>query len=142
MDKKQKIIKPLQSGFTLIEMLVVLAIIGMIMGLVGPRVLNYLGDSKIKASRIQIDSMSAALDLFYMDVGRYPSSSEGLTALVQNPANVTVWNGPYLKGGVLPKDAWGRAYVYRQPGQHGTFDLYSLGPDGREGANNVTNWQR
>jgi general secretion pathway protein G len=84
-------------GFTLVEMLVVITIIGLIMALVGPRVLNYLGESKVKAARIQIESFSAALDLFYLDNGRYPSSSEGLPALVQRPANSASWNGPYLK---------------------------------------------
>ena len=89
-----------ELGFTLVEMLVVITIIGLIMALVGPRVLNYLGKSKVKAARIQIESFSAALDLFYLDNGRYPSSSEGLPALVQRPANFASWNGPYLKTGI------------------------------------------
>ena len=86
-----------ERGFTLVEMLVVITIIGLIMALVGPRVLNYLGESKVKAARIQIESFSSALDLFYLDNGRYPSSVGGLPALVQRPANVCAWNGPYLK---------------------------------------------
>lgn len=131
-----------QAGFTLVEMLVVLAIIGLIVGLVGPRVLGYLGDSKIKAARIQIDSFSAALDLYYLDNGRYPSTNDTVGALVQRPSSASAWNGPYLKGGVLPKDPWGNPYVYRSPGQHGQYDLYSLGPDGREGTNNIVNWTR
>src|SRR5947199_9221189 len=85
-----------QAGFTLVEILVVITIIGMIMALVGPRVLNYLGESKVKAARIQIESLSSALDLYYLDVGRYPSSSEGLAALAQQPGGVRTWNGPYL----------------------------------------------
>jgi general secretion pathway protein G len=122
-----------QSGFTLVEMLVVITIIGMIMALVGPRVLNYLSESKVKAARIQIQSFSNALDLFYLDAGRYPTSSEGLTALVQPTAGVAAWNGPYLKGGAVPNDPWGTPYIYRSPGQHGPYDVISYGSDRQEG---------
>jgi general secretion pathway protein G len=122
-----------QSGFTLVEMLVVITIIGMIMALVGPRVLNYLSESKVKTARIQIQSFSNALDLFYLDAGRYPSTSEGLAALVQPTAGVATWNGPYLKGGNVPKDPWGTPYVYRSPGQHGPYDVISYGSDRQEG---------
>src|SRR5215475_11817232 len=87
-----------QRGFTLVEILVVITIIGLIMALVGPRVINYLGEAKVKAAKIQIESFGSALDLFYLDAGRYPTTSEGLRALTQRPANVSVWNGPYLKG--------------------------------------------
>src|SRR5437899_7640153 len=96
-----------EAGFTLVEMLVVIAIIGLIMGLVGPRVLNYLGDSKVKAAKLQIESFSSSLDLFYLDVGRYPTASEGLVALAQRPGNASIWNGPYLKTGSVPTDPWG-----------------------------------
>src|SRR6202047_2076392 len=102
-----------QRGFTLVEMLVVITIIGLIMALVGPRVLNYLGESKVKTAKIQIQSFASALDLFYLDAGRYPSSSEGLGALVQPAAGIASWNGPYLKGGSVPNDPWGKPYVYR-----------------------------
>src|SRR3954447_161705 len=102
-----------ERGFTLVEMLVVITIIGLIMGLIGPRVLNYLGESKTKAARIQLQSFSSALDLFYLDAGRYPSTSEGLAALAQRPSGLSAWNGPYLKGGAVPKDPWNTAYVYR-----------------------------
>lgn len=131
-----------EAGFTLVEMLVVLSIIGLIVGLVGPRVLGYLGDSKLKAARIQIDSFVSALDLFYLDNGRFPTSSEGIDALMQKPANASAWTGPYLKGNGVPKDPWGRIYVYRSPSQHGPYEISSLGPDGQEGANNVTSWSR
>src|SRR5258706_14533865 len=87
-----------QRGFTLVEMLVVITIIGLIMALVGPRVVNYLGESKVKAAKIQVESFASALDLFYLDAGRYPSTSEGLTALAQRPGNTDAWNGPYLRG--------------------------------------------
>jgi general secretion pathway protein G len=122
-----------ERGFTLVEMLVVITIIGLIMGLIGPRVLNYLSESKTKAARIQLQSFSGALDLFYLDVGRYPSTSEGLAALAQRPAGLNAWNGPYLKGGAVPKDPWNTAYVYRAPGERGPYDILSYGADGQEG---------
>ena len=121
------------AGFTLVEILVVITIIGLIMAIVGPRVLNYLGESKVKAAKIQIESFESALDLYYLDVGRYPASSEGLGALVQRPGNAEVWNGPYLKGGVVPNDPWGHAYVYRSPVEREPYEIVSFGSDGQEG---------
>ena len=94
-------------------MLVVITIIGLIMALVGPRVLNYLGESKVKAAKIQIESFSAALDLYYLDNGAYPAANEGLTALVQRPSSAPAWNGPYLRTGSVPDDPWGHPYVYK-----------------------------
>jgi general secretion pathway protein G len=133
-------------GFTLVEILVVITIIGLIMGLIGPRVLNYLTESKAKAARIQIESLASALDLYFLDNGRYPNSAEGINALVQRPPSAQAWNGPYLKGGVVPVDPWGKPYLYRSPGQHGAYDLSSYGADGQEGgtgaAADVTNWTR
>jgi general secretion pathway protein G len=133
-----------ESGFTLVEILVVITIIGLIMALVGPRVLNYLGEAKVKAARIQIESFSSTLDLFYLDTGRYPSTTEGLTALMQRPGNVEGWNGPYLKGAAVPNDPWGHPYVYRGPGEHGPYDVVSYGSDGQEGgtgtAADITSW--
>ncbi len=135
-----------RAGFTLVEMLVVLVIIGLIMGLVGPRVLNYLTDAREKTARLQIESFSNALDLFYIDAGRYPTSAEGLAALSQRPPGIDAWNGPYVKGGSVPADPWGNAYVYRSPGQHGNYDIVSLGADGRDGGEgsnaDVTSWTR
>jgi general secretion pathway protein G len=116
-------------------MLVVLVIIGLIMGLVGPRVLTYLTDARVKAAKLQIEALSSALDLYFLDTGRYPSSSEGLQALVRKPGNIDVWNGPYLKGGQVPQDPWKNEYLYRTPGQSSPFDIMSLGADGREGGN-------
>jgi general secretion pathway protein G len=126
-----------EQGFTLVEMLVVIAIIGLIMGLIGPRVLNYLSESKVKAAKIQMQSFASALDLFNLDAGRYPSTSEGLDALVQRTPGVAAWNGPYLKGGNVPMDPWNHAYIYRAPGEHGAFDIISLGADGQEGGSGV-----
>lgn len=136
-----------EEGFTLIEMLVVLAIIGMIMGLVGPRVLSYLSDSKIKTARIQIQSFVSALDLYYLDSGTYPSTNAGLRALVQRPEGADGWNGPYLKSAAIPNDPWGHPFVYVSPGQHGDpFDIVSYGADGQEGgggvAADISSWAR
>ena len=135
-----------ERGFTLVEILVVITIIGLIMALVGPRVINYLGEAKVKAAKIQIESFSSALDLYYLDAGRYPSSSEGLTALAQRPGGSTTWNGPYLKGNAVPKDPWGHVYLYRSPGEHGPYDIVSYGADGQEGgvgaAADITNWSK
>jgi general secretion pathway protein G len=127
-------------------MLVVLVIIGLIMGLVGPRVLSYLADARAKAARLQIESFSNSLDLYYLDVGRYPTTQQGLDALIKRPPGIDVWNGPYLKGGTVPTDPWRNAYVYVAPGAHGAYDLMSYGSDGHEGgegaAADITNWQR
>lgn len=128
-----------EAGFTLIEVLIVLAIIGMVASLVGPRVLGYLSDSKVKATRVQIEAFGSALDLFFLDNGRYPSATEGLNALVKRPANAQQWNGPYLKSGDIPKDPWGNPYIYRVPGKGAPYGIISTGPDGREGPNSITN---
>jgi general secretion pathway protein G len=122
-----------ERGFTLVEILVVITIIGLIMALVGPRVLNYLTESKVKAARIQIESFSSALDLYYLDMGRYPSSAEGLAALVQPNSGTSGWNGPYLKGANVPSDPWGHPYIYHSPGERTAYDIVSYGSDGQEG---------
>jgi general secretion pathway protein G len=131
--KQRRSLRRGEEGFTLVEMLVVITIIGMIMALVGPRVLTYLTESKVKAARIQIQSFTSALDLFYLDAGRFPSSAEGLEALVRPTAGVAAWNGPYLRGSNVPNDPWGTPYIYRVPGEHGPYDLISLGSDRQEG---------
>lgn len=126
-----------EEGFTLVEMLVVITIIGLIMGLIGPRVLNYLSESKVKAAKIQLQSFAGALDLFYLDAGRFPSTAEGLAALVRRTPGVAAWNGPYLKGGNVPTDPWNHAYLYRSPADRGPYDIVSYGSDGQEGGSGV-----
>src|SRR3954471_4037910 len=122
-----------ERGFTLVEMLVVITISGLIMGLIGPRVLNYLGESKVKAARIQLQSFASALDLYYLDAGRFPSTAEGLAALVRQTPGVAPRNGPYLKGSAVPPDPWNHGYLYRSPGDHSPYDIMSYGSDGQEG---------
>lgn len=135
------------AGFTLIELLVVLLILGLIAGLAGPQVMNYLGESKAKTAKLQIEEFSATLDLYKLDVGRYPDSQEGLQALVQAPGSVSGngWRGPYLKKRNVPKDPWGNDYQYRSPGQNGHYEIVSLGADGREGGEgdnkDVVSWE-
>jgi general secretion pathway protein G len=119
-----------EGGFTLVEMLVVITIIGLVMALVGPRVLGYLSESKVKAAKIQIQSFAASLDLYFLDNGAYPSASEGLTALVQRPGSAPAWNGPYLKTGSVPQDPWGHPYLYKVPGDHAPYEIDSQGPGG------------
>ena len=132
------------GGFTLIELLVVLVILGLLAGLVGPRVLKYLGTAKSDTAMLQIEEFSASLDLFHLEVGRFPTTEEGLAALVEQPAGVDDWQGPYLRKRTLPVDPWKRSYLYESPGQNGPFDIYSLGSDnaaGGEGeAADVVSW--
>lgn len=122
-----------RGGFTLVELLVVLVILSLILGLVGPRVLSYLSDARSKSAALQIEALASALDLFYLDTGRYPSTSEGLEALVVKVPNVDRWNGPYLNQTSVPLDPWGNPYEYRAPGDGGPYDIVSLGADGRKG---------
>ena len=122
------------SGFSLVEMLVVLALIGLVTALIGPQVLGYLGDAKEDAARAEIANLETSLDLFKLDVGRYPTEREGLAALVDKPEGVVRWHGPYLRHDAVPADPWGRAYVFHIPGKHELYDLYSLGPDGNRDA--------
>jgi general secretion pathway protein G len=133
-------------GFTLLELLVVLAILGIMAAFAGPRALKYLSGAKQDAAAVQIDNLSAALDLYRLETGRYPSNEDGLAVLVEPPAGAagSSWDGPYIdrKEGLV--DPWGRAYEYRHPGRHGEFDLWSFGADGAEGGDgadaDVTNW--
>jgi general secretion pathway protein G len=131
------------AGFTLLELLVVMVIIGLLAAYVGPKYFAQIGKSETKTALAQIDALSKALDQYRLDVGHYPSSDVGLAGLFTRPSGEAKWDGPYLKRAV-PLDPWGKAYVYRQPGEHGEFDLLSYGKDGRPGgtgdAADVTNW--
>ena len=132
------------AGFTLIEMMVVMVIIGLLMALVGPNLIGRSEKAKVQAAAMQIERLGTVLDTFRLDVGRYPTTQEGLQVLVQRPMGVDRWDGPYLNKGI-PKDPWDRPYIYRSPGEAGRpYDLYSLGADGAPGGtdNNrdITSW--
>jgi general secretion pathway protein G len=133
-----------EAGFTLIELLVVLVIIGLLSAFVAPQVLQYLGRAKTDAANAQIQNIASILDLYRLEVGRYPDETDGLQALIEQPADVPQWNGPYVKRQDALIDPWGSMYIYRYPGEHGDFDLYSLGADGVEGGEgedqDVTSW--
>lgn len=133
-----------RRGFTLLELLVVMVIIGLLAGYVGPRYFSQIGKSEVKAARAQIDALGKALDQFRLDTGHYPSSEQGLTVLVERPANEAKWAGPYLAKAV-PLDPWGNPYVFIMPGEHGEYDLLSYGKDGKPGgeaeAAEITSWR-
>ncbi len=122
-----------EGGFTLVELLVVLVILVLLASIIGPRVIGYLGSSRSKTAHIQIESLVTAMELFHIDVGRYPTSTEGLAALAKSPGNITGWNGPYLAKGDVPQDPWGRPYTYQAGQNAGSFEIKSLGADGKEG---------
>jgi len=121
-----------RRGFTLLELLVVMVIIGLLAGYVGPKFFGQIGKSEVKAAKAQIDALQKSLDQYRLDVGHYPSTEQGLAALVTKPADESKWAGPYLSK-ALPKDPWGNDYQYRSPGEHGEYDLLSYGRDGRPG---------
>lgn len=130
-------------GFTLLELLVVMVIIGLLAGYVGPKFFGQIGKSEVKATKAQIDALQKSLDQYRLDVGRYPSTEQGLAVLVAKPADEPKWAGPYLSKAV-PKDPWGNDYQYRSPGEHGEYDLLSFGKDGRPGGEgedaDLTSW--
>jgi general secretion pathway protein G len=121
------------GGFTLVELLVVLAILTLLAGLVGPRVLGQLGGAKAKSAAVQIADFEKALELYKLDVGRFPTKEEGLEALNKKPATANGWAGPYLKGSAIPADPWGHPYRYANPGPNGGIEILSLGSDGAPG---------
>lgn len=130
-------------GFTLLELLVVMVIIGLLAGYVGPKLFAQIGKSEVKATKAQLDALQKALDQYRIDTGRYPVTGQGLAALVQRPADEPRWSGPYLAR-ALPPDPWGRPYQYTSPGSHGDYDLLSLGKDGQPGGDgddaDLTSW--
>ena len=133
-----------QNGFTLLELLVVLAILGLLAAIVAPRVIRYLGSSCTQSASIQVKNIAAAMELYRLDAGRYPNAQEGIPALVKAPAGATVWNGPYLADKAALNDPWGKPYHYAIPGKHGEFDVLTYGADDREGGSgedkDVGNW--
>jgi len=132
-----------QHGFTLLELLVVMVIIGLLAAYVGPKYFSQVGKSEVKTARAQIVGFEKALEQYRLEVGNYPTTEQGLAALVAKPANVNHWDGPYI-GKAVPLDPWGHAYVYKSPGDHGEVDLSSLGRDGRAGGDgldaDIANW--
>jgi general secretion pathway protein G len=133
-----------RRGFTLIEILVVVAIIGLLASLVAPKLFNKLASSKRKIAKAQIELIGNALDAFRLDVGRYPTTEEGLKVLWKNPGNIPNWDGPYLPK-PIKEDPWGHPYVYKSPGEHGPYDLISYGADGKPGGTgenkDITSWE-
>ena len=133
-----------EEGYTLLELLVVLAIIALLVGFVAPKMMGYLGRAKANAAQVQLHNVSTALELYRLDTGEYPTEAQGLRALVEKPGAVDHWNGPYLQkaGGIL--DPWGEPFLYKQPGEHGEYDILSYGadkqPDGDGDDADVTNW--
>ncbi|MGR8930093.1 MAG: type II secretion system major pseudopilin GspG [Gammaproteobacteria bacterium] len=132
-------------GFTLLELLVVLGIIALLAGIVGPQVMKHMGASKTKAAKVQIEDLATALDMYKLDVGRYPSQQQGLEALIERPTDAKRWNGPYLRKEKIPQDPWLNDYHYAFPGEHGNFDLFSLGADEKEGGEgedqDIASWE-
>lgn len=132
------------KGFTLIELLIVMIILGLLASLVGPRLFQHVGKSRQNTARAQIELLGTALDAYRLDVGRYPDTEQGLDGLRRQPSGVDRWNGPYLPRDT-PQDPWGNAYVYKSPGDHGPYDLTSLGADGRPGGEgedtDVNSWE-
>jgi general secretion pathway protein G len=133
-----------QAGFTLIELLVVLVILGLLAAFAAPQVLNYLSRAKSDAAKVQVQNIASILDLYRLEVGSYPSEDDGLDALLEPPPDAPRWNGPYVKKRDALIDPWGQTYLYRYPGEHGAYDLYSLGADQSEGGEgedqDVTSW--
>jgi general secretion pathway protein G len=133
-----------QAGYTLLELLVVLGIIAALTALVAPQVIRYLGEAKGDSAKVQVQNLQSALELYYLDTGTYPTTEQGIAALLENPGNVAGWKGPYLKRKEGLVDPWGKPFMYKQPGEKGAFDLSSFGRDGAQGGAgedaDVVNW--
>jgi general secretion pathway protein G len=138
--------RPTQTsqGFTLIELLIVLVILSLLGGIVGPRVMKHLGKAKTDTARLQIDNLSAALDIYNLENGSYPSTEVGLDALIHAPSDAVSWNGPYLRKSNVPLDPWGSPFTYKFPGERGVFDIYTFGADktagGEKDNQDVASW--
>lgn len=134
-----------QRGLTLLELLVVLAILASLALVVAPRVLKYVGKAKTETAAVQIENVASALELYFLETGAYPPSDFGLRALIEKPAGIDAWDGPYLKKAAGIRDPWGRPYQYRYPGQHGEFDVFTLGADNAAGGTgddrDLGNWE-
>ena len=132
------------GGFTLLELMVVLLILAMLATIAAPQVMKHLSKAKSETAKIQVDALAASVNYFQLDNGHYPSSDEGLRALIERPGNEPKWDGPYVQKKDSLIDPWGRPYLYKQPGQHRDFDIYTLGSDGKEGgegdARDIGNW--
>jgi len=143
MKRARSIHRDRDSGFTLLELLVVMVILGLLAGYVAPKYFAQVGKSETKVARTQIQALDKALEMYRLDIGQFPTSEQGLNALITRPQQEPKWSGPYLKKAV-PRDPWGRPYVFKSPGEHDDYDLYSLGKDGRpggEGQNtDITSW--
>jgi general secretion pathway protein G len=129
--------KSAEGGFTLLELMIVIAILGLLASVATPPLLHYLDSSKASTAKIEIQSLGAALDLYAFENGRYPTTQEGLKALLERPSAAAHWNGPYLKRPDMVNDPWGKIFFYRAPGHHGAYDLYSAGPDGADPGDNA-----
>jgi general secretion pathway protein G len=133
-----------QAGYTLLELLIVLGIIAALTALVAPQAVRYLGEAKSDSTKVQVQNLQSALELYYLDTGSYPTTEQGLAALLTNPGNIITWKGPYLKRKEGLIDSWGKPFIYKQPGDHGAFDLSSFGRDGAQGGNeedtDIVNW--
>ncbi len=137
-------LRTIANGFTLIELMVVLLILAMLTTIAAPRVTKYLRKAKTETAKIQVEALSGAVEAFHLDIGRFPSNAEGLQALITTPAEAAKWDGPYIKKKDSLTDPWGHSYLYRIPGQHGEYDIYSLGADAKEGGEgddqDIGNW--
>jgi len=144
-NNKRKILSKCQHGFTLIELMVVMIILGLLAALVVPKMFGKLETAKTNAAYAQIELFGTALDSYRLDVGKYPSSSEGLEALISPVSGAEEWNGPYLRKNEIPLDPWGKEYIYESPGNHGDYDLYSFGADAAEGGDgedrDIVSWK-